>query len=343
VEQPTTAKNTTYFGDSLSIQNPQERKMAQFSLQKTAGDKGVAEQSLVIKGKIVQYALALKNKGRTPETIRTYLAALYTLSNKGANILDPTNVEEVIAKQENWTQRSRRNCTDWYARFAKFLHIEWEKPNCKAPDKIPFFPLETEIGQLISGTTRKASIALQIAKETAARVGEIVRITWTDIDFQSNTIAINAPEKGSNTGIYNVTSELLARIQTLPRSTERIFGKASVDSITNTLISARKKLAFSFCNPRLIQIHFHTLRHWKLTAYAHAVKDPLLVQMFAIHKDMKSTSGYIHYAEIVYQRSHKDEWTVRAAKTVEEATELVSVGFEYVTEVEGFKLFKKRK
>jgi len=58
---------------------------------------------------------------------------------------------------------------------------------------------------------------------------------------------------------------------------------------------------------------------------------------------MKSTLRYIHYAEVVYQRSDKDEWTVRAAKTVEEVTELISVGFEYVTEVEGSKLFKKRK
>jgi len=58
---------------------------------------------------------------------------------------------------------------------------------------------------------------------------------------------------------------------------------------------------------------------------------------------MKSTLRYIHYAEIVYQRSDRNEWTVKAAKTVEEASELVSVGFEYITEVEGFKLFKKRK
>lgn len=35
--------------------------------------------------------------------------------------------------------------------------------------------------------------------------------------------------------------------------------------------------------------------------------------------------------------------SVRAAKTVEEATELVSVSFEYVTDVEGLTLFKKRK
>jgi integrase len=310
-------------------------------IKTVAGEIGKKQQEIEVE--IVQYAIQLKNKGKTCETIRTYVGSLYTLANKGANLLNPQQVEEVIAKQEKWSIRSKRNYADWYARFVKFLHIDWEKPNYKAPDKIPFFPLETEIDQLITGTSRKTSIALQIAKETAARVGEIVRIKWTDIDFQSNIITINEPEKGSNTGIYNVSSGLLARIQAMPRSTERIFGKASVDSITNALIAARKKLAFSFCNPRLTQIHFHTLRHWKLTAYAHAVKDPFLVQIFARHKDMKSTLRYIHYAEVVYQRSGKNEWTVKAAKTVEEASELVSVGFEYVTEVEGFKLFKKRK
>ena len=39
----------------------------------------------------------------------------------------------------------------------------------------------------------------------------------------------------------------------------------------------------------------------------------------------------------------KDEWVVKAAKTVEEASELISVGFEYVIDVQDFKLFRKRK
>ena len=113
--------------------------------------------------------------------------------------------------------------------------------------------------------------------------------------------------------------------------------------MAKTFYRVRKKLAFSFCNPRLQQIHFHTLRHWKLTAYAHEMKDPFMVQLFARHKDMKSTGKYIHYAEVVYQHSGKDEWNVKAAKTVQEATDLISVGFEYVTDVEELKLFRKRK
>lgn len=65
--------------------------------------------------------------------------------------------------------------------------------------------------------------------------------------------------------------------------------------------------------------------------------------MFARHKDLKCTSRYIHYEKIVYEISNDSEWTVKAAKTVEEASELIKVGFEYHVEIDGFKLFRKRK
>ena len=46
---------------------------------------------------------------------------------------------------------------------------------------------------------------------------------------------------------------------------------------------------------------------------------------------------------IIFQSDENDEWIVKGVKTVQEATELIAVGFEYVTEIEGFKLFRKRK
>jgi len=58
---------------------------------------------------------------------------------------------------------------------------------------------------------------------------------------------------------------------------------------------------------------------------------------------MKSTTRYIHLEKAIYNASDNDEWSVKAARTVDEAAKLISVGFEYVTEVEGFKLFRKRK
>jgi len=310
---------------------------------KTVAGKIENKQLHDIKGRIVEFAFTLEKKGKSKETIRTYVGSLYTLMNKGANLLDSGNVEEVIAKQVSWSARAKRNYADWYSRFAKYLGMIWEKPEYKPPDKVPFIPLESEIDQLIAGSRKKLSIALQIAKETAARIGEILRLRWTDIDFEKSIIAINEPEKGSNSGIYKVSSDLITRISSLPRCSERIFGKSSIDSLTNMLTTTKRRLASSFCNPRLLQIHFHTLRHWKLTMYAHVIKDPFQVQMFARHKDMKSTMRYIHLEKVLYQTSDKDEWIVKTAKTVEEASDLVKVGFDYVMEIEGFKLFKKRK
>jgi hypothetical protein len=38
-----------------------------------------------------------------------------------------------------------------------------------------------------------------------------------------------------------------------------------------------------------------------------------------------------------------DDYVCKAAQTVKEAKELVESGFDYVTDVEGYKLFRKRK
>ena len=39
----------------------------------------------------------------------------------------------------------------------------------------------------------------------------------------------------------------------------------------------------------------------------------------------------------------EEEYTCKTAKTVEEAIMLIEAGFQYITEMEGLKIFKKRK
>jgi integrase len=74
--------------------------------------------------------------------------------------------------------------------------------------------------------------------------------------------------------------------------------------MANTFCRVQEEISFQFQQSTPRKIHFHTLRHWKLTAYAHEIKDPFMVQLFARHKDMKSTGKYIHYAEVVYKECH---------------------------------------
>jgi hypothetical protein len=46
---------------------------------------------------------------------------------------------------------------------------------------------------------------------------------------------------------------------------------------------------------------------------------------------------------MIYQSEANDQFTVKVADTLEDAVKLMEVGFEYHAEVEGHKLFRKRK
>jgi hypothetical protein len=67
-------------------------------------------------------------------------------------------------------------------------------------------------------------------------------------------------------------------------------------------------------------------------------KDILYVKDLMGHSKIETT---MIYTKLVNFRT--DEWISRVAKTVEEACGLVESGFEYVTEMEGAKIFRKRK
>jgi len=61
------------------------------------------------------------------------------------------------------------------------------------------------------------------------------------------------------------------------------------------------------------------------------------------HKSIKSTETYIHLEKMLYEGEANDQFTVKVANAMEEAIKLMEVGFEYHAEIEGNKLFRKRK
>jgi len=78
--------------------------------------------------------------------------------------------------------------------------------------------------------------------------------------------------------------------------------------------------------------------HWKATMEYAKTKDILHVMQLLGHKNIQNT---LKYTQLI--NFHTDEYCCKVAKTVEEASALVEVGFEYVTEIDGHRLFRKRK
>ena len=86
------------------------------------------------------------------------------------------------------------------------------------------------------------------------------------------------------------------------------------------------------------EIAFRSFRHWKATTEYHKTKDILHVKWLLGHKRIENTLVYTHLVNFA-----SEEFTCKVAKTVDEATALIESGFEYVTEMDGVKLFRKRK
>jgi integrase len=85
-------------------------------------------------------------------------------------------------------------------------------------------------------------------------------------------------------------------------------------------------------------IRLYDLRHFAATMMYHRTRDILYTQRMLGHRNLRSTLRYVQLINF-----EDDDYTSAVAKTVEEVRQLVEAGFEYVTEVEGAKVFRKRK
>ncbi|MBS7616500.1 tyrosine-type recombinase/integrase [Candidatus Bathyarchaeota archaeon] len=306
-----------------------------------AGATSVTTDKADVKGKLVEFMWWLKRNGKTESTIQTRTSVLKLLAEKGVDLLNPEKVKEAIATYECSTG-TKRVMVDAYKSFAKYMNIPWEPPNYKPMQKIPFIPLEREIDDLIACSSKRTAALLQILKETGARLSEALELKWTDIDSERKVVRIEA-EKGSNSRILKISDKLLNMLSKLPKEDIKIFGgKAKKNSYIESLRKARKKAAFKLQNPRLLQIHYHILRHWKGTMEYHKTKDPWHVKRVLGHKSLKSTEIYINIEQAIFENA-PEEFHVKVAQTPEEIKALLEVGFEYVCIKDGLMFFRKRK
>lgn len=265
-----------------------------------------------------------------------YFALIRRLANLGANLLDPEDVKRIIAEQP-WKDSVKMLAVYAYDAFAKMQNISWTKPRYKPKDCLPFVPEEKELDQLIASCkSQRMATFLQTLKETFADPGEALGLRW--IDIKKNVITINYPVKGHLSRQLKVSGKLIAMLNALPKTSTRIF-PTSYRSMYTCFSRMRKRAAQRLQNPRLRAISFKTFRHWGGSLIAHYTHGNVLkVKKLLGHKRIESTMKYIHMMPF-----KDDEFDVAAATTIEEAKKIIAIGFEYITEMKGIKLFRKPK
>jgi hypothetical protein len=74
----------------------------------------------------------------------------------------------------------------------------------------------------------------------------------------------------------------------------------------------------------------------------HKTKDIVHVKQLLGHRNIQNTMIYINIEKALFKETD-DKFTVRAVKNLDEACKLLEVGFKYECDIEGYKLFRKRK
>lgn len=290
---------------------------------------------------IINYGLFLKREGYRQATIESCVRSLKAIA-KETNLLNPLEVKDHLSKKQVSESRKERLAI-YLSGLYKFKKIDWTQPRYRRVQRLPFIPTEEEVNQLISGMGNKSSCFLQLMKETACRPGELWNLRWVDVDSERGTINIQ-PEKDSNPRQLRISTRTIAMIINQPRKYPYVFRNPQTDAIKSldrfrsVFCRQRKRLAARLGNPRLLQISFKTMRHYKATMFYHQTKDILATMQLLGHKNIRNTLVYTHLVSF-----ESDEFVCKVAKTVKEAQELVENGFDYVTDVEGYKLFRKRK
>jgi integrase len=257
------------------------------------------------------------------------------LINTGANLYDPENIKAVIAKKP-WKNATKMQMVYAYDALTRMLKIEWEAPRYRQEEAFPFIPNEKEIDALILGARSKKMVAyLQTLKETMADPSEALRLRW--IDITENVITINNPVKGHYPRPIQVSNNLIALLNSLPKTSERIF-PTSYRNIAFNFRFLRKKVARNLNNPRILKISLVTFRHWAATMAYHQTRNILLVKKLLGHKKIENTMKYTQLIQF-----KDNEYEVTTATTIEEAKTVLAAGFEYVTEKNGVMLFRKPK
>lgn len=289
--------------------------------------------SKTARGLLLQYALYLQKEGYGQDC--RYKSCIRMLINSGANLLDPENVKEVIAKKQ-WKDGTKMQVSYAYDAMARMLRITWTMARYRQEEAFPFIPEEKEIDALIAGAgSQRMSSFLQALKETMTDPSECLRIRW--IDIKGNVITINRPCKGHYPRQVEVSNTLISTLNALPKTSELVF-PTTYRSLAACYFKVRRKLARKLNNPRLNSISLVTFRHWGATMLYHHTQNILLVKKMLGHKNIQNT---IKYTQLVNFKD--DDYEVTTATNEEEIKALGKAGFVKYDEHNGIHFYRKPK
>ena len=287
--------------------------------------------------KIINTLEEMTAKGLSENTVRSTTYTLKRL-NRETDLMNPETVKLFIGKLQV-SNPTKQKLVNNYEYFCKTNLLQWIKPVYHWDTKIPIIPLKQNVEAIISASTMKTATIFTILAETGLEGAELHNIKRQDIDTEQGIISAsgNKGHRGRSFKLKQKTAEMLRTYlqkytNELPFPRPQIMGEAWRD--------ARARAGKKLNKPELNQILLKSLRNFSAAQLYLATLDPWRVMLHLGHKKLDTTQHYISGMKL---QNGEEEYTCKTAKTIEEATALIEAGFQYVTEMDDLKIFKKRK
>jgi integrase len=300
-----------------------------------------------IDSKIAYTLIQMKNNGKSFWTVKTVEWTLNHLAHH-CNLLEPESVKQYIAnatfgQNKRPTSPSTKNKRAFcYDNFCRYNNIKWEKPFFKVSENTPLIPTPENVQAIIDNASQNYSTIFTILAEIGCEPEELHRVAQKDIDAEKGLISITGT-KGHASGNYKLkprTAEMLRRYL-VTHTKEHPFTAGHNQS--QAWNKYRKRASEKLCKPELLKIELRNLRNYSGERFYKSlpIRDPIAVMRHLRHKKLETTMHYIRAIILDYEED--DQWISRTSKTIEEDAKLIENGFQYVTERDGIKLFRKRK
>jgi integrase len=282
----------------------------------------------------------MKKNAYADTTIKATGKRLRSLQGN-CNLKDPENVKAYIGNKK-CSSGFKETLIETYDILMRCLNQEWQKPFYQRYDKLPKIPSEEKINMLISNARTRMALFLSMSKDLGTRPIELTWLQVKDINLENGIVNITSAKHcvGRALKLKANTLEMLKKYVNRKglNQDDRIFPTES-ENISNAYRKLRNALAKKLQDPTIQQIRLYDFRHYYATMEYHKTKDLLHVKARLGHKDLRTTLRYTQLLETL----ENDEYHCKTANNIKEATQLIENGFEYVTEIDGTKLFKKRK
>ena len=291
---------------------------------------------------IVNTLIKLRNDGKADTTIKSLSQMLRRIS-RHADLSKPEEVKTYIARATKENGEPLQNSTKTrlvyaYQNVCNAYNLEWEKPHFKYEENVPLIPTTENVNKIIGASSKRYATIFSILAEIGLSGQELYKMSRKDIDTETGIIRVRG-YKGHASGTYKLKKQTLEMLKEYLANNPQKHPFPKPKIMGQVWLRYRNQLADNLKQPELKAIQLRHLRNYSGARLYNKLKDPIAVMRHLRHKKLETTMHYLRAITL----NEEEEFIVKTASNIKEDTELIESGFEFVTNRENFKIYRKRK